>query len=84
MFFKELQRSTFLQKILDNNFEQVEAKVRDHLKEQGFGILTEIDVQVTLEKKFTFIFVSIKFGTCNPSFYCKVSISRPLQNGERV
>jgi uncharacterized protein (DUF302 family) len=36
---------------LKGAFEEVEARVRSVLKEEGFGVLTEIDVRETLKKK---------------------------------
>ena len=36
---------------LQGDFEETEARLRQALMEQGFGILTEIDVQGTLKKK---------------------------------
>jgi uncharacterized protein (DUF302 family) len=42
------------------------------LKEQGFGILTEIDVKETLKKKLDVEFKKYKIlGTCNPPFAYK-------------
>jgi uncharacterized protein (DUF302 family) len=36
---------------LDSGFDDTVARVRDALKEQGFGVLTEIDVRATLKEK---------------------------------
>ncbi len=57
-------------KTLQNiSFDQAITKVTEALKEQGFGILTEIDVQATLKKKLDVDFKPyIILGACNPPF----------------
>lgn len=43
-------------------------KVTEGLKQEGFGILTEIDVQATLKKKLNADFKKYKIlGACNPA-----------------
>jgi uncharacterized protein (DUF302 family) len=37
--------------VLDASYEDAVSKVTDALKEEGFGVLTEIDVKATLKKK---------------------------------
>jgi uncharacterized protein (DUF302 family) len=45
------------------------ARVRDALKEQGFGVLTEIDVQATLREKLGESMEEyIILGACNPQY----------------
>ena len=50
-------------------FEEAIIKVTEELKKEGFGVLTEIDVQATLKKKLDADFRKYKIlGACNPPF----------------
>ena len=50
-------------------YEQAIEKIKEELKKEGFGILTEIDVKATLKKKLNVDFDKyIILGTCNPPF----------------
>ncbi|MFL7837409.1 MAG: DUF302 domain-containing protein [Candidatus Promineifilaceae bacterium] len=52
---------------LKGDFDEVEARVRQALMEEGFGILTEINVRETLKKKLDVDFRPYKIlGACNP------------------
>lgn len=55
--------------ILKNqNFEEVISKTIKALKEEGFGVLTEIDIKATLKKKLDVAFHNYKIlGACNPA-----------------
>lgn len=56
-------------KIIKFSFDEAIAAVTEALKKEGFGILTEIDVQVTLKKKLNVDFKGYKIlGACNPHF----------------
>lgn len=49
------------------------ARVEEALKTEGFGVLTEIDIQATMKKKLNKDYFShLILGTCNPVFADKV------------
>ena len=53
-------------------FEEAIEKVTEILKEEGFGILTEIDLKATLKKKLDVDFYNYKIlGACNPPYAYK-------------
>ena len=56
-------------KTMNEDFDTVIEKVTDELKKEGFGVLTQIDVQDTLKKKLDVDFRKYKIlGACNPHF----------------
>jgi uncharacterized protein (DUF302 family) len=60
----------------DVSFEEAIQKVTDALKEEGFGILTEIDVQATLKEKLDEDFRPYRIlGACNPPFAHKALLA---------
>ena len=61
--------SYYLTKTLQSTFEETLEKATAALKDQGFGVLTEIDVQGTLKKKLNVEFRKYRIlGACNPPF----------------
>lgn len=62
----------FQSKNVDLSYDQAISKVTELLKEEGFGVLTEIDVKETLKKKLDVDFKNYKIlGACNPEFAYK-------------
>lgn len=60
--------SYHLSKAIQRPFDDAIATVTQALKNEGFGILTEIDVQETLKKKINVDFKGYRIlGACNPS-----------------
>ncbi len=52
---------------LEGSFDEVISKTESALKEQGFGILTRIDVKSTLKEKTGEDFIDyVILGACNP------------------
>ncbi|NLP58962.1 DUF302 domain-containing protein [Lutibacter sp. B1] len=59
----------YFNKTVKGTFEEVIEKVTEGLKEEGFGILTEIDVKETLKKKLDIDFKKYRIlGACNPPY----------------
>jgi uncharacterized protein (DUF302 family) len=66
--------------LTNTSFEDAIDKVSEELKKEGFGILTEIDVQATLKKKLDVDFYNYKIlGACNPPFAYKA-----LQSEDKI
>ncbi len=61
--------SYYFSKIINESFDKTIMKVVLSLKNEGFGVLTEIDVKETLKKKLDVDFQKYTIlGACNPSF----------------
>jgi uncharacterized protein (DUF302 family) len=66
--------------ILKTNFEDAVAKTTEALKTEGFGVITEIDMQGKLKEKLGVDFKKYKIlGACNPAFAYKA-----LQAEEKI
>jgi uncharacterized protein (DUF302 family) len=59
----------YFSKKLNTTFDDALVRVTDELKKEGFGILTEIDVQAAMKKKLNLDFRKYRIlGACNPPF----------------
>jgi len=67
-----MSMSYYYNKQVSTDFESTIGNITEILKEKGFGILTEIDVQATFKKKLDVDFYKYKIlGACNPQFAYK-------------
>ncbi|MEJ2677627.1 MAG: DUF302 domain-containing protein [Gemmatimonadota bacterium] len=56
-----------MSRTLDISYEEADRRVREALQEEGFGVLTEIDVKATMKKKLDVDFQQYEIlGACNP------------------
>jgi uncharacterized protein (DUF302 family) len=66
----------FSKSLVNVTFDEAIQKVTESLKEEGFGILTEIDIKATLKKKLDVDFYNYKIlGACNPPFAYKALLT---------
>ncbi len=60
----------YFNKIVNSSFEETNSRVREVMKEQGFGVISEIDMDVKLKEKLSD--VKLKpyriLGFCNPRY----------------
>lgn len=70
----------YLNKTVNYSFEEAESKIRASLKGIGFGILTEIDMQATMQNKLGKDIGKYKIlGACNPEFaYNAIQVERKI------
>ncbi len=58
-----------ISKTVKGTFDNVISKVKDELKKEGFGVLTEIDIKNTLKNKLDVDFRKYTIlGACNPGY----------------
>lgn len=71
--------SYYQSKVLkSDDLASLRTKVEAGLKEVGFGILTEIDIQATMKKKLDKDYPEyLILGACNPVFADKVLMAEP-------
>ena len=66
--------------VVSGDFDAIFVKVTQLLQKEGFGILTQIDIQETLKKKLDVDFKKYKIlGACNPPFAYKA-----LQSEDKI
>jgi uncharacterized protein (DUF302 family) len=57
----------YIKTVLSDDFESVVSKTKEALKEEGFGVLSEIDINEKLKEKLDVDFRKYKIlGACNP------------------
>jgi uncharacterized protein (DUF302 family) len=60
--------SYYISKIVDGDFDDIRERTEKALSEEGFGILTEIDVAATMKKKLDKDMPAyLILGACNPN-----------------
>lgn len=70
----------YFNKTVSGTFEDVIQSVKELLMDEGFGVLTEIDVDQVFKKKLDVDFPRYKIlGACNPQFAYKA-----LQNENKI
>ncbi len=66
----------YFSKTLDMAFDEAVTRIMNELKKEGFGILTDIDVQKTLKSKLDVDFRKYRIlGACNPPFAYKALLA---------
>jgi uncharacterized protein (DUF302 family) len=66
----------YIEKTTEYGFDKAIKIVTEELKKEGFGVLTEIDVQATLKKKLDVDFKKYQIlGACNPPFAHKALLA---------
>lgn len=59
----------YINKTINSNLETASQKVKEELKKEGFGIVTEFDVNKALKEKLDIDFRQYRIlGACNPTY----------------
>ncbi|MEX2350566.1 MAG: DUF302 domain-containing protein [Flavobacteriaceae bacterium] len=65
-------------RITNTTLDALRPKVEEELKKEGFGVLTEIDIQATMKKKLDKEYLPhVILGACNPVYADKVLSVEP-------
>ncbi|MCB9186469.1 MAG: DUF302 domain-containing protein [Flavobacteriales bacterium] len=69
----------YISKTIHNTtIREIRPKVEEELRKEGFGVLTEIDIQATMKKKLDKDYLPhVILGACNPVFADKVLSVEP-------
>jgi uncharacterized protein (DUF302 family) len=58
----------YIEKKLETDFDTAVSKIKEALKDEGFGVLTEIDIQQKIKEKLGVDFKNyVILGACNPA-----------------
>ncbi len=72
--------SYYFSKTVKSDFDQTITAVTEALKQEGFGLLTDIDVKQTFKRKLNVDFKNYRIlGACNPQF-----AYRALQTEDKI
>ena len=72
----ELEMNYYVSKIVDGPFEEAVARVKKVMADEGFGLISDIDVQKMLKDRLNVTFRKYRIlGACNPLFAHKALLT---------